>query len=108
MITKSEYESFYWIFNKFKDLKPNNKYSPFLCWVPYFYNLIKYLVDADYSKTHILEICDADIFENVGDRRTRYQLGDELFRFTNEYIEKKKQDNEIELSTIQEEEIFII
>ena len=99
--------NYFWIFEKYKNLKPKRD-DPFLYWVPYFYSVIKHGVDNGYSKEGILKTCNDEIYNSVGDRRTRYKLYDDLVSFINEYIiEKEKRETEAVIIQ-EEEELFIV
>ena len=98
---------YWWIFKKYENLKPQRE-RPFLYWVPYFYSVIKYMVDNNYSRGIILSLCNDEIYRSVDDRRTRNHLYEDLVRFIEEYItEKEKRETEAVIIQ-EEEELFIV
>ena len=102
-----KFTDYLWIFKKYENLKPQRD-RPFLYWVPYFYSIIKYMVDNNYSRVNILTLCDDEIYRNVGDRWTRNHLYEDLDRFIEEYItEKEKRETEAVIIQ-EEEELFIV
>ena len=101
-----KFTDYWWIFKKYENLKPEGE-RPFLYWVPYFYSIIKYMVDNNYSTGHILTLCNDEIYRSVNDRRTRNQLYEDLERFIEEYIVEKEK-RETEAVIIQEDELFVI
>lgn len=100
------FTDYWWIFNKYANLKPQGD-RPFFYWVPYFYSIIKYMVDNNYSRGIILSSCNDEIYRSVDDRWTRNHLYDDLERFIEEYITEKEK-RETEAVIIQEEEMFVI
>lgn len=102
-----KFTDYWWIFKKYENLKPEGE-RPFLYWVPYFYSVIKYMVDNNYSTGQILTLCNAEIYRSVNDRRTRNHLYEDLERFIEEYIaEKEKRETEAVIIQ-EEEELFIV
>ncbi len=96
-----------WIFKKYENLKPQRT-EAFLYWVPYFYSIIKYMVDKNYSRGIILRLCNDEIYRSVDDRWTRNHLYEDLDRFIEEYIvEKEKRETEAVIIQ-EEEELFIV
>ena len=97
---------YWWIFKKYANLKPQRT-QPFLYWVPYFYSIIKYMVDNNYSRRIISQLCNDEIYRSVDDLWTRNHLYEDLERFIEEYIIVKEK-RETEAVIIQEEEMFVI
>ena len=102
-----KFTDYLWIFKKYESLKPQRT-QPFLYWVPYFYSIIKYMVDHNYSRGIILSSCNDEIYRSVDDRWTRNHLYEDLERFIEEYIaEKEKRETEAVIIQ-EEEELFIV
>lgn len=98
---------YWWIFKKYENLKPQRT-QPFLYWVPYFYSIIKYMVDNNYARGIILSSCNDEIYRSVDDRWTRNHLYEDLERFIEEYIDEQKQKAEAVIIQEDEEELFIV
>lgn len=102
-----KFSDYLWIFRKYANLKPQRD-RPFLYWVPYFYSIIKYMVDNNYSRGIIISACNDEIYRSVEERWTRNHLYEDLERFIEEYITEKER-RETEAVIIQEEEeLFIV
>ena len=102
-----KFTDYLWIFKKYENLKPERD-RPFLYWVSYFYSIIKYMVDNNYSRGIILSSCNDEIYRSVEERWTRNHLYEDLERFIEEYITEKER-RETEAVIIQEEEeLFIV
>lgn len=103
-----KFTDYLWIFKKYANLKPQAD-RPFLYWVPYFYSVIKYMVDRNYTRALILTLCNTEIFRSVNGRWTRDHLYEDLERFIEEYItEKQKRETEAVIIQEEEEELFIV
>lgn len=101
-----KFSDYLWIFRKYENLKPERD-RPFLYWVSYFYSIIKYMVDNNYSRGIILSLCNDEIYRSVEGRWTRNHLYEDLERFIEEYIDEQKQKAETVIIQ-EEEELFIV